>query len=272
MRGKRAHWRPATQESMMINNRFPTKYLWTIAAIAFLATTSLSVIGHGEPVGPRVKTPHEVFDFGVVPQRCEVSHVFWLHSTGDQELVIEELVPNCGCTEAPLETDHIMPGDSARAEIIFGTGVFNGVVEKFTQIKSNSTGRAPALTFRARVFADSLLPGPIMLTPPAVRLDDLRPSRAGDGYEQAVTLTNVGAEPVSIEMIDMPYRDVRVGPFEPISLGPGDSHELTLAFESELPEQTFSRSITFAVSDTTQQRITLPIFKKSAWDATGSND
>lgn len=256
----------------MTSNRFPTKHLWLIAAIAFLATSSLSAISHSEPVGPRVKTPHEMFDFGVVPQRCEVSHVFWLHSTGDQELVIEDLIPNCGCTEAPLEKDHIEPGDSARAEIIFGTGVFNGVVQKYTQIKSNSTGRAPALTFRARVYPDSLMPGPIRLTPNAVRLDEMRPGKAGDGYEQTVTLTNSGAEPVSIEMIDMPFRDVHVGPFEPISLGPGESRDLILTFESELPEQIFSRSITFAVSDTTQERITLPIFKKSAWDARGSND
>ncbi len=256
----------------MTSNQISLNHLWLIAAIALFTITSLVDIGQSEPVGPRVKTPHELFDFGVVPQRCEVSHVFWLHSTGDQELVIEELIPNCGCSEAPLEKNHIHPGDSARAEVIFGTGVFNGVVKKFTQIKSNSTGRAPALTFRARVFADSLLPGPIVLTPAAVRLDDLRPPQAGDGYEQTVTLTNSGAEPVSIEMIDVPYRDVRVGPFEPISLGPGESHELTLTFEPGLPQQTFSRSITFEVSDTTQERITLPIFKKSVWVETGSTD
>ncbi|GAB4326304.1 MAG: hypothetical protein Kow0074_20710 [Candidatus Zixiibacteriota bacterium] len=242
-----------------------------VAALGLISVAVATVVGSAmaESSGPRVKTPHETFDFGIVPQACEVSHVFWLHNTGDEELVIHELIPNCGCTEAPLEKDHVAPGDSTRAEIIFGTGVFTGPVTKFTQVKANAVNRTPALTFKARVYPDSALPGPIRISPAAVRLDDARPSGSGSGYTQTVTLRNTGSSPVAIEMIDRPYADVRVQDFSPIELGPGEAHELTLTFDKSLPTQVFSRSITFAVSDTMQERITLPIFKKKPWEDSG---
>lgn len=246
-----------------------TPIRWSIALgplVAILLSAAVIAPAAAESSGPRIKTPHETFDFGVVPQACEVSHVFWLHNTGDEELVIKELVPNCGCTEAPLEKDHVAPGDSTRVEIIFGTGVFNGPVTKFTQVKANATGRTPALTFKALVYSDTSLPGPVRLSPTAVRLDDMRPALSGNGYTQSVSLQNTGSAPVTIDLIDRPFADVKVSGIDTIELGPGESHELMLSFDKGLPGQVFSRSITFAVSDTTQQRITLPIFKKHAWE------
>ncbi|MEA2030732.1 MAG: hypothetical protein U9N55_03950 [candidate division Zixibacteria bacterium] len=42
---------------------------------------------------PRLTIPEAKFDFGFVPQHSKISHVFWLHSTGDDELKILKVVP-----------------------------------------------------------------------------------------------------------------------------------------------------------------------------------
>ena len=42
---------------------------------------------------PRLTINEPQFDFGFIPQHSKVSHVFWLHSTGDDELKILKVVP-----------------------------------------------------------------------------------------------------------------------------------------------------------------------------------
>ncbi|UCG62752.1 MAG: hypothetical protein JSV52_05570 [Candidatus Zixiibacteriota bacterium] len=43
--------------------------------------------------GPNLAIPEPSFDFGYVPQHAKISHVFWLHSTGDSTLVITKVTP-----------------------------------------------------------------------------------------------------------------------------------------------------------------------------------
>jgi hypothetical protein len=42
---------------------------------------------------PRMTLPETEFNFGFVPQNSKVSHVFWVHSTGDEELKILRVKP-----------------------------------------------------------------------------------------------------------------------------------------------------------------------------------
>jgi hypothetical protein len=42
---------------------------------------------------PRLTIPESVFDFGKVPQHSQISHIFWLHSTGTDTLKIENVKP-----------------------------------------------------------------------------------------------------------------------------------------------------------------------------------
>jgi hypothetical protein len=42
---------------------------------------------------PHLTIKEPVFDFGYVPQHAKITHVFWLHSTGDDTLKIQKVVP-----------------------------------------------------------------------------------------------------------------------------------------------------------------------------------
>ncbi len=42
---------------------------------------------------PRLTIPETDFNFGNVPQNAKISHIFWLHSTGDDSLKILKVVP-----------------------------------------------------------------------------------------------------------------------------------------------------------------------------------
>jgi hypothetical protein len=45
------------------------------------------------PVGPRLTIPETSFVFGYAPQNSTISHVFWLHSTGDDTLRVDSIKP-----------------------------------------------------------------------------------------------------------------------------------------------------------------------------------
>lgn len=42
---------------------------------------------------PKLTIPDSIFDFGFVPQNSEISHIFWLHSTGTETLKILSVKP-----------------------------------------------------------------------------------------------------------------------------------------------------------------------------------
>jgi hypothetical protein len=213
---------------------------------------------------PRVRVADEIFDFGFAPQKSLMSHVFWLKNAGGQTLEITKLIPNCGCTEAPLERHQAVPGDSIRAEIAFGSGLFHGPVRKFIQVESNAAGRVPALTFTAVVVTDSEKTGSLVVTPRAVNLDEMHPDSTGTGWRTDVSLRNGSRFPMEISMISRPDRQVLS---EDISgrLAPGEERKISLRFEPELPKQVFSKSVTFEATGSDTVRITVPVFKKRPW-------
>jgi len=42
---------------------------------------------------PRLVIPVSDFSFGYVPQHSKISHTFWLHSSGDDDLKILKVLP-----------------------------------------------------------------------------------------------------------------------------------------------------------------------------------
>src|SRR3989304_1276581 len=49
-------------------------------------------------------------------------------AAGGAALESQKLVPNCGCTEGPVEKKKAARGGSIRVEIAFGSGLFQGPV------------------------------------------------------------------------------------------------------------------------------------------------
>lgn len=68
---------------------------------------------------PRLDLPAADHDFGRIPGRPDVVHVFAVQNTGTAELKIWNLVTSCGCTTAELSSSIIPPGQRADLTVIF---------------------------------------------------------------------------------------------------------------------------------------------------------
>ena len=77
-----------------------------------------SAAAAGEPV-PRMEIPYPQHNFGRIPSRRDVAHVFAIQNTGNDDLVISNLVTSCGCTTAELSSDVIRPGQRADLTVVF---------------------------------------------------------------------------------------------------------------------------------------------------------
>lgn len=64
-------------------------YLLTIVAVVAI----LCILAVSAMAAPRLTIKESTFNFGYVPQNSEISHTFWLYSTGDDSLKILRVVP-----------------------------------------------------------------------------------------------------------------------------------------------------------------------------------
>jgi hypothetical protein len=68
---------------------------------------------------PLVDIPGTEHDFGRVPSRRDVAHVFAIQNRGNDDLMISNLVTSCGCTTAELTSNVIPPGKRADLTVFF---------------------------------------------------------------------------------------------------------------------------------------------------------
>jgi hypothetical protein len=68
---------------------------------------------------PKLDLPTISYDFGRIPGRPDVAHVFSVQNTGAAELRVWNLVTSCGCTTAELSSSIIPPGQRADLTVTF---------------------------------------------------------------------------------------------------------------------------------------------------------
>ncbi len=68
---------------------------------------------------PKLDLPTTLHDFGFIPKRPDVAHVFAVQNTGTADLRIWNLVTSCGCTTAKLSSSVIPPGQRADLTVTF---------------------------------------------------------------------------------------------------------------------------------------------------------
>jgi hypothetical protein len=67
----------------------------------------------------KLDLPTASHDFGRIPKRPDVAHVFAVQNTGTADLEIWNLVTSCGCTTAELSSSVIPPGQRADLTVTF---------------------------------------------------------------------------------------------------------------------------------------------------------
>jgi hypothetical protein len=83
-----------------------------------------------------IDSPHH--DIGSLKEGEEVEILFRFKNTGDKPLVIESVIPGCGCTGAEKPEEPIMPGKEGEIKAKFSSRGFQGTQTKYVNVNANT--------------------------------------------------------------------------------------------------------------------------------------
>jgi len=118
----------------------------TILGLFFLAST-LSLAQESKPPaptrGPRIAVEPPSFDFGKALKDRELTKEFSVRNFGNQDLVIDRVSTDCGCTTAGITTPStVKPGGSVVMQVTLRTNVLGHITKKVL-INSNDPANKP---------------------------------------------------------------------------------------------------------------------------------
>lgn len=107
---------------------------------------------------PKAVVEARVFEFGSVSQGTKVEHEFKIQNRGDAELVIQRIVPSCGCTASSSNSDRVPPGGEAGIKVAFDTSGFSGEKLKTVRVYTNDMEEnSLVLTMRGSIEPEILV-------------------------------------------------------------------------------------------------------------------
>lgn len=205
--------------------------------------------------GPAVEVSPSSFNFGKTIQRSKVSHTFWIKSTGDENLIITDIEPGCGCTKAPIEDTIVAPGDSTALEIILSTKSYRGYLSKRPYFKTNvPNDDKHELRIDAELIPNPEDIGPILSDPPQIDVSQFteKPRR-----KAKFKLLNKADKELKLNLIDTAGKKFVVE--LPASIPANSTVEGTIIVNEDMIETEFEQSFTIMVDDDFATRISIPV-------------
>jgi hypothetical protein len=102
--------------------------------------------------GPVIHFEESSFDFGDITQGDKVQHIFTFKNTGDQPVIISEVVTTCGCTAPKWSKEPVAPGKTGEIHVTFNSENKMGRQNKGITILSNATNNPARVSIICNVL------------------------------------------------------------------------------------------------------------------------
>jgi len=120
------------------------QFAWLVVSLVMTTPLLAEETKPASPVkGPRIVVEPASFNFGEVLQNRTLHKEFTIRNQGSEELVIDKIVSDCGCTVVGFETKdkRIEPGGGATMRVRLNTRSFAGRIVKRVLVRSNDRSR-----------------------------------------------------------------------------------------------------------------------------------
>ncbi|MCB2227235.1 MAG: DUF1573 domain-containing protein [Desulfarculaceae bacterium] len=178
---------------------------FAIAACLLLALI-LGVTPAAALKGPKIVFDKEELNFTNVHEGKELTAVFSFTNQGDQNLIIEKVIPSCGCTAS--QWDKVTePGKKGKVTLILDTTGLNGAFRKSASVATNDPAK-PVVT----IFITGDTVGRIAID--EGRRIDLK-GCLGTEIKTTVTLRDPNGKPLVISKVENPMKDYMTVSLDP---------------------------------------------------------
>ena len=136
----------------------PTIKLLSFSMIAAVLLSSFAQSASGVPQDFKITLPpvakatfaKESHDFGEIPKGVPVSVEFSFTNTGDEALIIKDVVTSCGCTASDYAREPILPGKSSKIKVTYNAAN-PGAFTKTITVNSNGQEAVKVLNIKGVV-------------------------------------------------------------------------------------------------------------------------
>lgn len=125
--------------------------------LSLIAGLILAVVSYGQQKGPNISFEKESYSFGKIEEaKGPVSYTFSFTNTGSEPLVLQSVLPSCGCTTPEWSREPVVPGGKGFIKATFNPAGRKGPFDKSIKINSNSNGGVVTLRFNGEVIGKAL--------------------------------------------------------------------------------------------------------------------
>ncbi len=145
-----------------------------------------------------------------------------LKNIGDENLIIKEVKPGCGCTASPVDKDTVKPGDFATMNVSLNTSTYTGDITKSIRISTNDPSSPDSYLFlKTNVYR------PLIVLPN----NYLAKSTIPVGKEEVFTfkLKNQTEKPIKIDSLKITPSEAITSVKEGTVLEPNKEQEFTIS-------------------------------------------
>ena len=118
----------------------------SVALIAICIHSEASFAARESDKHPTLSAPTTLHDFGAVSEGAKVRFDFPLKNTGNADLLIQKVIPSCGCTNSRPSADIIPAGGAGSLMVEFDTTGFSGKKVKLVRMLTNDP-HSPTVNF-----------------------------------------------------------------------------------------------------------------------------
>ena len=204
---------------------------------SFLSFLSLFfLLSAGVVAQPQLKLSARRYDFGSILWKQPAEAVFSITNSGNSDLIIEDVHPDCGCTVATWTKSNIQPGETGNILVTFDAELL-GRFNKQLAVTTNENPLPFYLTLSGDVVTEikdyskdyAYHIGDIYLDTDNVEFDDVQ---KGDFPFKTITLFNAGRKSYKPQLMHLPKYLKAV--CEPEIVRPGEKGFLNIILDSDL--------------------------------------
>lgn len=104
------------------------------------------------PKGAEISFAESSKNFGDITQGDVVEHIFKFENTGNQPLILSNVLVTCGCTATNWPRDPVAPGKSAEIAVRFDSKGKKGAQNKIITVVSNAINPREKVSIKANVL------------------------------------------------------------------------------------------------------------------------
>jgi len=125
-------------------------FLVFVPIIGFSQNQKLNASDLG--TGPKISWEKENFNFGEIKQNVPVDVRYTFKNTGNAPLIIQNVQPSCGCTNADYTRTPVLPGQKGFVKVIYDSKAMGNFTKSVTVTTNEAESGVTILKFEGTVI------------------------------------------------------------------------------------------------------------------------